>query len=187
MHNFRIFEACAKIPTQCTIPGRHPSLPPSPAVRSATVQNNLQSTRKSLGTAGFTFIGCKNTAFLKLRPVQSSIDNNHLSKSNEKSEAQKSYSDTLLRLSAVINDGKGAVAQTEVTSAKNKTAASVNIAVSPVRKMLDKAECDQYSVSHLLSPVLVRKEGEREKSPYEPDFTTTDRPVAQTHFTLFFS
>ena len=64
--------------------------------RSATVQNNLQSTRKSLGTAGFTFIGCKNTAFLKLRPVQSSIDNNQLSKSNEKSEAQKSYSDTLL-------------------------------------------------------------------------------------------
>jgi len=69
--------------------------------------------------------GCKNTAFLKLRPVQSSIENNKLSLSNGKSEAQKSYSDTLLRLSAVVNEGKGAVALTEVTSAKNKTAASV--------------------------------------------------------------
>jgi hypothetical protein len=64
---------------------------------------------------------------------------------------------------------------------KNTTAASVNIAVSPVRKMLDKAECDQHSVSHLLSPVVVRKEGEREKSLYEPDFMTTDRLMAQTH------
>jgi hypothetical protein len=103
---------------------------------------------RNLGYAGITFTGCKNTAFLKLRPVQSSIENNQLSMSNGKSEAQKSYSDTLLRLSAVINEGKGAVALTEVTSAKNKTATSVNIAVSPVRKMLDKAECDQHSVSH---------------------------------------
>ena len=69
-----------------------------------------------------------------------------------------------------------------MTSAKNKTASSVNTAVPPVIKMLDKAECDHHSVSHLLSPVFVRKEGEWEKSPNEPDFTTTDRPVAQTHW-----
>jgi hypothetical protein len=107
--------------------------------------------------------------------------NDQLSMSNGKSEAQKSCSDALLLLSAVVNEGKGTVALTEMTSAKNKTAISVNVAVSPVRKMLDKAECDQYSVSHLLSPVIMRKEGEREKSLYEPDFMTTDRPVAQIH------
>ena len=54
-------------------------------------------------------------------------------------------------------------------------------AISPVRETLDKADCDHHSVSHLLSPVLVRKEGEREKSPSELDFASTDRPVAQTH------
>ena len=60
-----------------------------------------------------------------------------------------------------------------MTSAKYETATSVNIAVSPVIKMLDKAECDHHSVYHLLSPspVFVRKEGEREKSPDEPDFS----------------
>ncbi len=100
---------------------------------------------------------------------------------NGKSEAQKSYSDTLLRLSAVVNKMKGAVALTETTRAKNKTATSVNFAVSPDIDMLDKAECDHHSVSHSLSPVSVRKEGEREKSPNEPDFTEMDRPVAQTH------
>ena len=125
--------------------------------------------------------GYRTTAFLKLRPMQSSIEHNQLTMSNGKSEAHKSYSDTLLRSSAVVDEGKGAVALTEVTSAKNKTAASVNIAVSPVIEMLDKAECDQHSVSHLLSPVVVRKEGERENSPNESDFMTTDRPVTHTH------
>ena len=113
--------------------------------------------------------------------MQSSIESNQTSMSNGKSEAQKSYSDMLLRLSAVINEGKGAAALTEVTSAKNKTAKSVNIAVSPDKEMLNKAECDHHPVSHLLSPVFVRKEGEREKSPNESDFMATDRPVAQTH------
>ena len=99
-----------------------------------------------------------------------------------KSEAQKSHSDTLSRLSAVVNEGKGAEALTEVTSAKNKMAISIaHTAISPVRETLDKADCDHHSVSHLLSPVLVRKEGEREKSPSELDFASTDRPVAQTH------
>jgi hypothetical protein len=59
-------------------------------------------------------------AFLKLRPVQSLIENDQLSMSNGKSEAQKSYSDALLRLSAVINEGKMTVALTEVTSAKKQ-------------------------------------------------------------------
>ena len=50
-----------------------------------------------------------------------------------------SNSVTLLRLSAVVNEGKGASALTEVTNAKNKIVLSVNI-VPPVIQMLDKAD-----------------------------------------------
>ena len=60
-------------------------------------------------------------------------------------------------------------------------AMSVNTAVLPVIEFLDKADCDHHLVSHLLSAVFVRNEGEREKSPSEPDFATTDHPVKQTH------
>ncbi len=49
-----------------------------------------------------------------------SIENNFMSMSNGISEAQKSYSDTLLRFSAVVNKMKGAATLTEVTRAKNK-------------------------------------------------------------------
>jgi hypothetical protein len=108
------------------------------------------------GTAGFTFTSCKPTAFLKLRPLQSSIENKQLSTVNEKSEAQKSYLDTLLRLSAVVNEGKGAAEYRSL----------------PGRKMLDKAEA--ISIRSLICSLP-------EKSPYEPDFMTADRPVAQTH------
>ena len=74
---------------------------------------------------------------------------------NGKSEAQKSHSDMLSRLSAVINEGKGAEALTEVTSTKNNMATSVvNTAISPVRETLDKVDCDHHSVSYFLSPVL---------------------------------
>ena len=92
-------------------------------------------------------MGFKTPAFLKPRPT--------LTLCQMKSEAQKSHSDTLSRLSAVVNEGKGAEALTEVTSAKNKMAIPIaHTAISPVRETLDKADCDHHSVSHLLSPVL---------------------------------
>ena len=126
-------------------------------VRSAAMQSNLQNTRKP----------------------QISLQSD--SATNKCSEAQTSGSDKQLRLSAVIDEGKGADALTEVTSAKNKIAISTNIAVSPVNKMLDKAECDNCTVSPSLFSVVVRKEGEGEQSLKELDFTTTPRPVAQTN------
>jgi hypothetical protein len=129
-------------------------------VRSATTQNTLQNTRK----------------------LQSSLQSDSVLNGN--SEAQTSYSDKQLRLSAVIDEGKGAVALTEVTSATNIIALSSHIAVSPVIKMLDKADCDKFTVSPSLSSVLVRKEGEGEQSLKELDFTTTARPVALTNFAL---
>ena len=74
---------------------------------------------------------------------------------NGKSEAQKSHLDNLLHFSAVVNEGKGAEALTEVTSAKNKMAISIaHTAISPVRETLDKAGCVHHSVPLLLSPVL---------------------------------
>jgi hypothetical protein len=47
---------------------------------------------------------------------------------------------------------------------------------SPVNKMLDKAECDKFTVSLSLSSVLVRKEGKEEQCLKGLDFTTTARP-----------
>ena len=102
-------------------------------VRSAEIQSNQQSTRSNLSSARIRLTSCKNTAFLKLRPTQSSTK---------------------------------------------------NIAVLPGINMLDKAKCDHHSVSHLPFPMVVRKEGEREKSPNEPDFTAMARPVAQTNSLL---
>ena len=93
---------------------------------------------------------------IKLRPsIKNQISVKSNSVTNENSEAQMSYSDKQLRLSAVVDEGMIAV-----TSAKNKIAISTNIAVSPVHKMLDKAEWDNHSASpYLLSSIFVRKEG----------------------------
>ena len=60
-----------------------------------------------------------------------------------------------------------------MTSAKNKIASSSNIAVSPVNKMLDKAECDNLSVSPSPFSVVLRKEGEGAILT-ELDFTTSN-------------
>ncbi len=101
--------------------------------------------------------------------------------SNKISDAHFSNPGTQLRLSAVVNEGKGVSALTEVTSAKNKSAVSENIA-PPGIKMFDKA--DQYfrSASHLLSSANVGNDGEGElTSRNDPDFTLAFRPVAQSH------
>jgi hypothetical protein len=86
------------------------------------MQNNLQITRK----------------------LQISLQSDSVTNGN--SEAPTSFSDKQLCLSAIVDEGKGAVALTEVISAKNKIAISSNIEVSPVNKMLDKAECDKLRV-----------------------------------------
>ena len=85
-------------------------------VRSAMLHTYQQTTRSNLGHAGVIPVGYKTTAFMKPRPAQT--ENNPMP--NGKSEAQKSYSDTLLRLSVVVNEGNWAVALTEVTAQKTK-------------------------------------------------------------------
>ncbi|EPS57298.1 hypothetical protein M569_17520 [Genlisea aurea] len=117
-------------------------------VRSATIQNNQETTRKKQVDAENQFY---------LQPLQNPIEINLFS--NKSSDAHFSNSGTQLRLSAVVNEGKGVSALTEVTSAKNKSAVSENIA-PPGIKMFDKA--DQYfrSASHLLSSANVGNDGE---------------------------
>ena len=133
---------------------------------------------KSTNETGSAFLSPVRSAFLHNDPTRNhQISLQSESTTNRKNEAQTSHSDKQLRLSAVIDEGKGADALTEVTSAKNKIASSSNIAVSPVNKMLDKAECDNLSVSPSPSSVVVRKEGEGEQSLTELDFATSASPL----------
>jgi hypothetical protein len=75
---------------------------------------------------------------------------------------------------------KGVSAPTEVTSAKNKIALSMNFA-PPGIQLLDETDRDIQAVSHSLSSVLVRKDGKGEEiSRKDPDFSLAARPVAQT-------
>ena len=143
-------------------------------MRSAKMQNNPLNTRKNPEYAEIE---------LELQPVLKSRENNLVI--NETTDAYLSNSGTHLRLSAVVNEGKGALALTEVTSAKNHLAVSVNIA-PPGIKMLDKADRDFQSASHSLSPVFMGKDGEGEEiSRKDPDFTFTARPVAQSQTSPF--
>ena len=133
---------------------------------------------KSSDETGRAFLSPVRSASLHNDPTRNhQISLQSESTTNRKNEAQTSHSDKQLRLSAVVDEGKGADALTEVTSAKNKIASSSNIAVSPVHKMLDKAECDNLSVSPSPSSVVVRKEGEGEQSLTELDFATSASPL----------
>jgi hypothetical protein len=122
-----------------------------------------------LGNAGIKLTGLETTACSKLRPVQSSIENNLVT--NEINDAHRSNSGTHLRLKAVVDEGKGVTALTEVTSVKKLL--YLRISQYPGIQILDKEDRDIQSVSHSLSPVFVRKknnEGE-EISRKDPDFT----------------
>ena len=69
--------------------------------------------------------------------------------------------ETSLVLSAVANEGEGAIALTDEATVKNQIVVSTFRAISPDDKMPDKADCRDQSISLSGSSVDAKDEGDR--------------------------
>jgi hypothetical protein len=93
---------------------------------------------------------------------------NKISYQSRKSTRKTDSAETRLVSSAVANEGKGAIALTDVISVKNQIAVSVSSAIPPDNKMPDEADCIDHSVSRLGLSVEAKDEGRTYMAP-EPD------------------
>jgi hypothetical protein len=144
-------------------------------VRSAVDQDSVQmqsvhTTRrkKHLGFAEIKINGPTPSTFLVSRFDTNSAQHRFIS--IDKSTPTTDGAETRLVASAVANEGKGATALTDVTSAQNQIAVSVSCALPPDDKMPDKADCTDQSVSRLGFALDAKDEGKgRTYMAPEPD------------------
>jgi hypothetical protein len=146
------------------------SSPVRSAIDLSVQMQNVHTTqrKKHLGFAEVKINGPTPSTFIVSRLHTNSAQHRFIS--IDKSTPTTDGAETRLVASAVANEGKGATALTDVTSAQNQIAVSVSCALPPDDKMPDKADCTDQSVSRLGLALDAKDEGKgRTYMAPEPD------------------